>query len=47
MNGIEGKISSLIHEIVDRLYMMSIQILKFNIDYPEYEDIEVMTEKIK
>ena len=43
MNGIEGKISSLIHEIVDRLYDINSNI-EVNIDYPEYEDIEVMTE---
>ena len=43
MNGIEGKISNLIHEIVDRLYDINSNI-EVNIDYPEYEDIEVMTE---
>ncbi|MBR4830385.1 MAG: tRNA uridine-5-carboxymethylaminomethyl(34) synthesis GTPase MnmE [Bacilli bacterium] len=42
MNGIEGKISNLIHEIVDRLYDINSNI-EVNIDYPEYEDIEVMT----
>jgi tRNA modification GTPase len=44
MNGIEGKISNLIHEIVDKLYDINSNI-EVNIDYPEYEDIEVMTEK--
>ena len=43
MNGIEGKISSLIHEILDKLYDINSNI-EVNIDYPEYEDIEVMTE---
>ena len=43
MNGIEGKISNLIHEIVDKLYDINSNI-EVNIDYPEYEDIEVMTE---
>jgi tRNA modification GTPase len=44
MNGIEGKISGLIHEILDKLYDINSNI-EVNIDYPEYEDIEVMTEK--
>ena len=42
LNGLEGKISNLIHEIVDRLYDINSNI-EVNIDYPEYEDIEVMT----
>ena len=42
MNGIEGKISNLIREIIDKLLMLNANI-EVNIDYPEYEDIEIIT----
>ena len=42
INGINGKISSLIKEIIKRLIDLNANI-EVNIDYPEYEDIEIMT----
>ena len=42
MNGIEGKISNLIRKIIDKLLMLNANI-EVNIDYPEYEDIEIIT----
>ena len=42
MNGIEGKISKLIREIIDKLLILNANI-EVNIDYPEYEDIEIIT----
>ena len=47
INGVEGKISDLIHEITNKLIDINSNI-EVNIDYPEYEDIEVVTkDKIK
>lgn len=47
MNGIKGKISKLIKDIIDNLIKINANI-EVNIDYPEYEDIEIVTkEKIK
>ena len=47
INGLEGKISELIRNIIDTLLDLNSNI-EVNIDYPEYEDIEVVTkEKIK
>ncbi len=47
LNGIEGNISKLIHEIINKLLDINSNI-EVNIDYPEYEDIEVITkDKIK
>ena len=47
INGLEGKISELIRSIIDTLLDLNSNI-EVNIDYPEYEDIEVVTkEKIK
>ena len=47
INGVEGKISELIHEITNKLIDINSNI-EVNIDYPEYEDIEVVTkDKIK
>ena len=42
INGINGKISSLIKEIIKRLIDLNANI-EVNIDYSEYEDIEIMT----
>ena len=44
INGIEGKISKLIKDIVNKLIKLNANI-EVNIDYPEYEDIEVITKK--
>ncbi len=44
INGVEGKISKLIKDIVDKLIMVNANI-EVNIDYPEYEDIEIVTQK--
>ena len=42
INGIDGKISKLIKDIIDNLIDINSNI-EVNIDYPEYEDIEVVT----
>ena len=42
INGLEGKISDLIRKIIDNLLDLNSNI-EVNIDYPEYEDIEVVT----
>ena len=42
INGINGKISNLIKEIIDKLVSINANI-EVNIDYPEYEDIEEVT----
>ena len=42
INGINGKISKLIKDIIDKLISINANI-EVNIDYPEYEDIEVIT----
>ena len=42
VNGVSGKISKLIKEIIDNLVKVNANI-EVNIDYPEYEDIEVVT----
>ena len=42
INGIDGKISKLIRDIIDNLVNINANI-EVNIDYPEYEDIEVVT----
>ena len=44
INGIDGKISKLIKDIVNKLINLNANI-EVNIDYPEYEDIEVVTKK--
>lgn len=44
INGVEGKISKIIKDIVDKLVMVNANI-EVNIDYPEYEDIEIVTKK--
>ena len=47
INGINGNISKLIKDIIDKLVGINANI-EVNIDYPEYEDIEVVTkDKIK
>jgi len=42
INGINGKISDLIKNIINKLVSINANI-EVNIDYPEYEDIEVVT----
>ena len=42
INGINGNISNLIKEIINKLVEINANI-EVNIDYPEYEDIEVVT----
>ena len=44
INGIEGKISKLIKDIINKLIMVNANI-EVNIDYPEYDDIEIITKK--
>ena len=44
INGLNGKISKLIKNIINRLVDVNANI-EVNIDYPEYEDIEVVTKK--
>ena len=44
INGINGKISNLIKEIINKLVSINANI-EVNIDYPEYEDIEVVTKE--
>ena len=44
INGLNGKISKLIKDIIDRLVLINANI-EVNIDYPEYEDIEVVTKE--
>ncbi len=44
INGIDGKISKLIKDIVNKLINLNANI-EVNIDYPEYEDIEIVTKK--
>ena len=44
INGVSGKISELIRNIIDRLVKLNANI-EVNIDYPEYDDIEVMSKK--
>jgi tRNA modification GTPase len=41
INGVSGKLSNLIKNIVDKLVMLNANI-EVNIDYPEYEDIEII-----
>lgn len=45
LNQIEGKLSKKIHEIRKELISLQASI-EVNIDYPEYEDIEIMTNEI-
>ena len=42
INGINGKISKLIKDIIEKLVSINANI-EVNIDYPEYDDIEVIT----
>ena len=42
INGINGKISKLIKDIIEKLVSINANI-EVNIDYPEYDDIEVVT----
>ncbi len=42
LNGVEGKISKLIKDIINNLISLNANI-EVNIDYPEYNDIEVVT----
>lgn len=44
LNGVNGKISKLIKNIINKLISLNANI-EVNIDYPEYEDIEVVTKK--
>ncbi len=44
LNGINGKISKLIKDIINKLISLNANI-EVNIDYPEYEDIEIITKK--
>lgn len=44
LNGVNGKISKLIKNIINKLINLNANI-EVNIDYPEYEDIEVVTKK--
>lgn len=47
ISGMEGKVSKLIKNIIDNLVKVNANI-EVNIDYPEYEDIEIVTkEKIE
>ena len=47
INGMEGKVSNLVKNIIDNLVKVNANI-EVNIDYPEYEDIEIVTkEKIE
>lgn len=42
LNGVNGKISKLIKDIINKLISLNANI-EVNIDYPEYEDIEIIT----
>ena len=44
INGATGRLSKLIRNIIDELALVNANI-EVNIDYPEYEDIEVVTKK--
>ena len=44
INGLNGKISNLIKDIINKLVSINANI-EVNIDYPEYEDIEVVTKE--
>lgn len=44
INGVDGKISKLIKNIIDKLVLVNANI-EVNIDYPEYDDIEMVTKK--
>ena len=44
INGATGRLSKLIRNIIDKLALVNANI-EVNIDYPEYEDIEVVTKK--
>ena len=44
INGATGRLSNLIRNIIDKLALVNANI-EVNIDYPEYEDIEVVTKK--
>ena len=44
INGATGRLSKLIRNIIDKLTLVNANI-EVNIDYPEYEDIEVVTKK--
>ena len=47
ISGMEGKVSKLVKNIIDKLVKVNANI-EVNIDYPEYEDIEIVTkEKIE
>ena len=47
ISGMEGKVSKLVKNIIDNLVKVNANI-EVNIDYPEYEDIEIVTkEKIE
>ena len=47
ISGMEGKVSKLVKDIIDNLVKVNANI-EVNIDYPEYEDIEIVTkEKIE
>ena len=47
ISGMEGKVSKLVKKIIDNLVKVNANI-EVNIDYPEYEDIEIVTkEKIE
>lgn len=47
ISGMEGKVSNLVKNIIDNLVKVNANI-EVNIDYPEYEDIEIVTkEKIE
>lgn len=47
ISGMEGKVSKLVKKIIDNLLKVNANI-EVNIDYPEYEDIEIVTkEKIE
>ena len=47
ISGMEGKVSKLVKNIIDNLVKLNANI-EVNIDYPEYEDIEIVTkEKIE
>ncbi|MBO5184059.1 MAG: tRNA uridine-5-carboxymethylaminomethyl(34) synthesis GTPase MnmE [Bacilli bacterium] len=44
ISGMEGKVSKLVKNIIDNLVKVNANI-EVNIDYPEYEDIEIVTKK--
>ena len=44
LNGLKGNISNLIKDIINRLVSINANI-EVNIDYPEYEDIEIVTKE--